>query len=178
MKYKKTKIILFVWVVIFVLMTSLFVFEFLKLKNTDKYTDSLEQEIAQKKESLQSFDSLIKMSSNIKADSEKINNFFIKRDEVVTFLDIVESLAPTTKTQISIRSVADKKTETGGALISININARGSYSNLHYLIRMLEELPYKTEIQNVRLSRDASIDEKGKSVNSWVADVIIVGVMI
>lgn len=177
MNYIKTKIILSVWLVVCISMTSLVVYGFFRLDSLENTTTTLEQDIVSEKDSIQSFDSLAKSFSNIKIDSEKVNAFFIKRDEVVNFLDTIESLASTTKTQISIQSVTDKKTASGSALISIGVSASGSYTNLHHLIRLLEELPYQTEIQNVRLTRGKMSDDKNQSNTLWSADINIVGIM-
>lgn len=178
MSYKKTKTILLIWCTIFVAITSLVVYSFLKLESTKESVATLEQEVIQEKESMLAFEALMKTASNIKADSEKANTFFIKRDEVVNFLDVIESLASTTKTNIIIQSVSDKSTDPNNSLLSVNVNARGSYSNLHYLLRMFEELPYQTEIQNVRLiNQGVGVGDK-QSSNTWSLDVSIVGIML
>ena len=177
MNYKATKIRLFIWASIFTLVVVLFVSEYLKIKDTETYTNNLQQEIIQEKDSIQAFDTLVKTASNIKADSEKANTFFIKRDEVVNFLDTVESLASSTKTQITIQSVSDKSIATSSALLSVSVKVTGSYSNLNYLTRMIEELPYQTEIQSIRFSNQTSVDDKKQGVSTWSADINIVGVM-
>jgi hypothetical protein len=174
MSYTKTKIILLIWVVVFISTTSFLVYRYLELEKIKESTSVLEQDILKEKESLLAFDSLVKTVSNIKEDSEKINTYFIKRDEVVNFLDVIESLASTTKTQISIQSVSDKNSDPNSMLLSVVVHANGSYSNLHYLIRLFEELPYQTEIQNVRLLSQGTKDQGG---SAWTLDVTIVGVM-
>jgi hypothetical protein len=178
MSYKKTKTILLVWGTIFVVLTSIVAYGYLKLESTKISVTTLEQEVIQEKESMLAFEALMKTASNIKADSEKANTFFIKRDEVVNFLDVIESLASTTKTNIIIQSVSDKSSDPNSALLSVNVNAKGSYSNLHYLIRMFEELPYQTEIQNVRLINQGSGVGDKQGSNTWSLDVSIVGVML
>jgi hypothetical protein len=178
MIYRKTLIILFVWISIFLAMTAFVVFGFIKIEKMKKIANSVEQEIVQEKESLQAFESLIKTTSSIKTDSEKINSFYIKRAEVINFINKIESLASTTNTQLSIQRVVDKKMSTNGTLLFIDISAHGSYSNLHYLIRLLEELPYQTEIQNIKLSKGSFVDEEKQSMSSWSADINIVGIML
>lgn len=178
MNYRKTLIILFVWIVIFLATTAFVVFGFIKIEKMKTSVASIEQEIIKEKESLQAFESLIKTTSSLKTDSEKINSFYIKRDEVINFINIIESLASTTNTQLSIQTVVDKKMPTNGTLLSVDISAHGSYSNLHYLIRLLEELPYQTEIQNIKLSKGSFVDEQKQSVSSWSADINIVGIML
>jgi hypothetical protein len=175
MNFSRTKIILGTWITIFVIMTSFLVFEYLKLQKTEEYTQKLQQENIQETESVRSFDSLAKTVSNIKEDSEKANGYFIKREEVVNFLDTIESLGSTTKTKISIQSVNDKKNASSSSLLSVALNAKGTYSNLYYLIRMLEELPYQSEIQSIRLTNGFSGDKK--EALGWSLDIIIVGLM-
>jgi len=177
MNPKKTKIILYTWIAIFVAMTSFFVVVYLKVEKIKVETGVLYQQIAVDRESIEDFNLLKKTAVNIKEDSEKINTFFVKQDDVVGFLDKIESLGMTTGTQVLIQSVTDKKIATSTTLISIGVNAQGSYSNVHYFIRMLEELPYQTEIQNVNLSSKIITDEKKQSISSWSADVNIIGVM-
>jgi hypothetical protein len=146
-------------------MTTLFlVYEYLKIEKIEQYTKNLAQET----ETAKSFDSLLRASSNINGDSEKANGYFIKRDEVVNFLDAIESLGSTTNTQISIKSVDDKKNASSSSLLSVNLIASGSYSNLYYLVRLLEEFPYQLEIQKIQLV---------KGVPNWTADINIIGVM-
>ena len=176
MNNKKTKIVLFVWLAIFIVLTSLVVFEFINLKNENESVQTLEQDIIQERDSLQAFEILVKSASNIKGDTEKANVFFIKRDEVVNFLDTIESLAFTTNTKVSIQSVNDKGETPNNKILSVEVHAQGTYSNLYYLLRMLENLPFQTEIQNVRLSKSGSSSD-GKESFPWSADINIVGVM-
>lgn len=177
MNSKKTKIILSITIAIFVILTSLLLYLFVKLQSTKEYTNAMEVEIVEQKNSIQAFDALVKNAQNIQSDSEKANTFFIKRDEVVSFLDTIESLAKITNTEVLVQSVSDKDTANNSKLLSVVLYAKGSYSNLHYLIRMLEELPYQTEIQNIRLSNLGIVDDKKQSVAYWSADINIVGVM-
>jgi hypothetical protein len=177
MNYKITKIKLIIWLVIFIAMTSFVVYGFMRLDSVRISTGQMEREIIQEKESIHAFDALVKSYSNIKEESEKTSAYFIKEEEIVDFLDNIEALAKVTNTKISIQTVSDKNTASSSSLLSVDINARGSYSNLHYLLRILEELPYLTEIQSVRFVNGTAVDEKARSSISWTADITIVGVM-
>jgi hypothetical protein len=177
MNFKKTKIRLLVCMITFAVITSFVVYGFLKLEEMESSASLLEQEVIQEKESIQTFDSLVKNFSNIKEESQKANTFFIKKDEVVDFLNKIEGLASTTNTQISIQAVTDKNTGSSSSLLSVGVKAHGSYSNLYYLLRILEELPYQAEIQNVRLTNQRTTNDKGEVLGSWTADITIVGVM-
>jgi len=177
MSFTNTKIKLIVWFVIFALLTSFVVYEFMLLDSVRNSTAQMEQEIIQENDSLQAYDSLVRTFSNIKDDSERANMFFIKKDEVVNFLEIIEALSKITSTQISIQNVADKGTASSSSVLSVDVNARGSYSNLHYLLRLLEELPYQTEVQSVSFTNEKVANNKSPISNSWVANMTIVGVI-
>ena len=168
MNYSRTKIMLFIWAAIFTITTSFLVFGYLKLQKIEEYTKKLEQENAQQAESARSFESLTKTTSSIKEDSEKANSYFIKRDEVVKLLDTIEALGTTTKTQILIQSVTDKKNASSSALLVVGLRAVGSYTSLYHLIKLLEELPYQSEIQSIRIIKGAS---------SWSADISLISIM-
>jgi hypothetical protein len=163
--------------IIFAIVTSFVVYGFLRLEEMKSSASLLEQEVIQERDSIQAFGSLVKNFSNIKEESQKANTFFIKKDEVVNFLDNIEALASTTNTQISIQAVSDKNTAASSSLLSVGVRAHGSYSNLYYLLRILEELPYQAEIQNVRLTNQRTTNDKGEVLGSWTADITIVGVM-
>lgn len=177
MNPRRTKTILSVWSIIFLLTTSFFVLMFLEVEKIKIETDNLNQKIIEEKKASDSFNSLVRTVENIKENSEKISKFFIKKEEVVNFLDKIESLASDTNTQISIQSVTEKKIPEGGSLISVGISAQGTYSNVNYLIRMLEELPYQTEIQSVNLSKQTIVDDKKQSSVGWSGNIIVVGIM-
>lgn len=176
MNPKRTKIILATWSIIFLLTTSFFAFAFLKVEKIKIETAKLNQEIVEEKIASDSFSSLLRTVENIKENSEKVGKFFIKKQEVVNFLDKIESLASTTKTEISIESVTEKKNPEGGSIISVGVNVKGAYSNVNYLIRMLEELPYQTEIQSVNLKQN-TVDDKKQGLTSWSGNIIILGIM-
>lgn len=174
MKYRFTKIILTLSCVVAGLILSTVVYEYSSMKKMGISATNLENEAATEKQSVESFAALAKTASNIKGDSEKANSFFIKRDDVVDFLDLIGSLSSTTGAEIVVQSVNEKKTSLNQPLLSVGVNVKGSYSSVYYSLRMLEELPYQTEIQSVKLSSQTPQNSKS---NIWSADVNLVGIM-
>jgi hypothetical protein len=178
MNSKKTKIILLISLILFVGVTTFFVFVHIKIREVKSESVLIGQRIIENRRSVATFDSLKKNISDIEASSEKIDSFFIKKDEVVSFLDTLESLASTTNTKISIQTVSDKKVAPMGSVIVVGLNAQGSYSNIHKLIRLLEEMPYQTEIQNINLSSENGADNKNQAANYWSANITLLGLML
>ena len=176
MSYAKTKIILVLVGLITTSLAAIFVYECISIQKTKERVLAVRAELASEKESLNSFNALVKTTSNIKADSEKAATFFIKKDEVSNFLDVVEGLASSTQTNISVKSVGEKKIQDT-AVLSLDINIVGTYKNVYYALSMLQELPYQTEIQNINLSLIKPEEGKKDQGNMWSADVQMVGIM-
>lgn len=177
MNYKVTKIICAISCLFTILVVAVVMYEYVLIKQMGESATVLESELMAEKQSIESFSALAKTATNIKADSEKANIFFIKRDDVVTFLDELESLSSTTKAHVSVQVVNEKKTSVNQPLLSVVVRVEGSYSDVYYTLRMLEELPYQTEIQNVKLTRDPVSNQKTSNVPQWSAEVNLVGVM-
>lgn len=173
----KTKIILVLVIFLTATVCAGFVYQFMLIQNMKSHTLDLQTELVSEKESLNSFNALVKTTSNIKADSEKANKFFIKKDEVANFLDVVEGIASSTQTEVSIKSVGEKKIQDSSAL-SLNIGVVGSYKNVYYALSLLQELPYQTEIQKLKLSIDNGETGKILKENTWSADIEMVGIML
>lgn len=178
MNSKKTKIILLISFMVFAITTGFFVFVQMEIEKIKTESVSIKQRIEEKRQAIDTFNSLKKNTSDIKDEGDKINSFFIKRDEVVGFLNEIESLASTTKTKISIKAVDDKKMSQDNSMISVSLNAEGTYSSVHQLIRLLEEMPYQTEIQSVNLYNRTITDEKKQTTSNWSADISILGLML
>ena len=175
MKTTRTKIICFIVCVLFVAVVSAVSYEYILIEKMEDETVSLQGELKSEKQSLESFTALSKTASNIKADSEKANSFFIKRDEVVTFLDRVEEVASSTGASVSVKSVDEKKSQANQSLLAVSVQIDGSYSQVFYTLRMLEELPFQTEVRNVKLSNVSASGQK--KITAWSAEVGLVGVM-
>lgn len=177
MNSRKTKIILVLVILLTAFVCTGFVYEYILIQNMKSHTLDLQTELISEKESLDSFNSLVKTTSNIKEDSEKANKFFIKKDEIANFLDVVEGIASSTQTDVSIKSVGEKKIQDS-AVLSLNIGVTGSYKNVYYTLSLLQELPYQTEIQKIKLYVNNAETGKELKENRWSADIEMVGIML
>lgn len=178
MNYRKSKIIFGMSCIFTLVILGVVVYEYIDMNKVGVSATNLENESVTERQSLESFNALAKTASNIKADSDKANSFFIKRDEVVNFLDQIGNLSAITGANVLVKAVNEKKTSINKPILSVSVHIDGSYSNVYYALRMLEEMPYQTEIQNVRLSSVAvSEDKTTKTSVSWSAEANLVGVM-
>ncbi|MFA6295619.1 MAG: hypothetical protein WC666_04380 [Candidatus Paceibacterota bacterium] len=143
----------------------------------------------QKANSLSSKDGKNYLSS-YKTSIEKwtrLKELFVPSDEVVDFIESIESLDQQTGSKIALASIdADKLDDatfgTKGT-IRVKVNATGSWYSVMHVLSLAEVLPYKISISNVRIDRyTSSSDEssvKGNQVNSgWKLSFDIEAVMI
>ncbi len=177
MKYIKTKIMCVV--ACFVLATLLVCvgYEYFKISEFKNNIVDIESELDTEKISLNNYAYLVKTASNIKSESEKVNTFFIKKDEIVNFLDSVEKLSDVSNTLISVQSLGEKEPVGGQHILSVQVHIQGDYGDVCKAIQLLEELPYYIEIQSIKLSNIEMENGKNKK-KVWQADVSFIGVML
>lgn len=177
-KTKLNTILIFV-LIITALILSAVIYEYISMKNFGETSSSLNLELKGEQDSVNYFNELSKTAANLKDDSEKANSFFIKRDQIVDFLNLVDTIGSYTNTKISVFSVSEKKAGANQNYLLLSLNISGTYSEVYYATRFLEELPYQTEIKTLKLSRDNSVidDKKNIKTNLWSAKVDLVGIM-
>ena len=173
--FAKTKYLLalssiFLFVVIFGL-----VYEIVFIKQAGEKNLLLQADLSAEEQSIASFKNLSKTASTVKDDSQKANNFFIKNDEIVNFLDLVESFSSTTDTQIKVQTVNEVAVNKDQKLLDISIGVSGAYKDVYHAMRILEEIPYQTELKKVSFSFDSS-SEKTKT-RIWTAQIELIGVI-
>ncbi|MEI6480467.1 MAG: hypothetical protein WCO12_03025 [bacterium] len=177
MKYIKTKIMFGVGCFIFFALLVCVGYEYFKISEFKNNIVAIESELDTEKISLDNYTYLVKTASNIKSESEKVNTFFIKKDEIVNFLDSVEKLSSISNTIISVQSLGEKEPVGDQHILNVQVHIQGDYSDVFKAIQLLEELPYYTEIQSVKLSNVETRNEKNKK-KVWQADVSFIGVML
>jgi hypothetical protein len=105
-------------------------------------------------------------------DREMLNGYFVREDQIVPFVESIESVGTKFGVKVKIVSISDggdvKNTEES---LDLKINFNGSWSSVMNFLEYLENLPYKSHIDNVVFSIfESSSDQKteGKGgVSLW-----------
>lgn len=110
---------------------------------------------------------LERIAEESKTDRQKLTEYFLPQaGESITFLTLVESLAPqngvTLKTD-ALEEGNDKKTKD--KWVDATFTFSGTRSNVEQFITILENLPYLSQVNSVQLAEKAEGD--------WEAKVII-----
>lgn len=96
----------------------------------------------------------------IETKGDQLGNFFLKRDDLVGFLDFIESLGQKTGAQIKIDSISESKVGDK-TQIALSVRMDGSFSGVYRTIRLLEEMPYQSRIIGYNIDKISS-DKKGQ----------------
>ena len=111
---------------------------------------------------------------------KKMDKFFVKPDQVVAFIEAVESLgagngATTTISSIDADNLEGAAPGTQGS-IRAHVEVQGSWNNVMRVLQLAEVMPYSVAVSNVRL--DTSSTGSGSSVRSWHLGFDIAAAMI
>lgn len=140
------------------------------IKNTTKKTNDLlskTEEIVKKNSELTTIKKTI---SATEEDRAKLLTYFVTDKGIVAFLEYLESLGDITDTDASIRAVDLGKDDNS---VVVSISSTGSYSNLIRFSKLIENMPYRIEVQNLVFVARNSVAEDGSDVSNWEVNITI-----
>lgn len=92
----------------------------------------------------------------------RLPDYFVKADNVVQFIEGLESLGPETGGMVTISSISadepDPKKPTKEYFVRARVSSRGSWEKVMKVLVLAESMPYKVYINNVQLSLDSGSD--------------------
>jgi len=158
--HKKTKILFSTGIILVVFSVTLYIIgynivqkEYIKVSNLILQSKQGVLETEQ----LQSIKHLI---NETKSQREKINKYFITADEIVAFIEQIESLGEFTGVSFDLSSV-DAVDDSGDALL-LKFTTYGSWQDTYYLLALIESLPYNIDIERVRIIKEKLKDSTAK----------------
>lgn len=121
------------------------------LKGQDEIIKQQRQKLALNEKSFQNSSSLKVLLEEIKGEKQVIDDIFINRENVINFIESLESLAKQTDVLIKIGSVNIENAKNGS--LNLQINLRGDFrQTFHYLV-LLENLPYLIDVERVNFRK-------------------------
>ena len=155
MKINLNKIqILFILVILIniVLFGSCF-FLWQKIIITADQIDIVEQEVANQEFQKNNLSQLTTaVGKEINPAIEEINNFFVKEENFIEFVELLELLSNRAGVSTVIRS-NDLKSS-----LKLSIDFEGSFSDSMYFVALIESLPINLKIENMRIGGDPEGD--------------------
>jgi len=96
-----------------------------------------------------------------------LQNLFVHSNKVVDFIETIESLSDQSKSIVTISSIdadnLDNAVVSKEGSIRVKINAKGSWISVMRALSLVEVLPYKLTINNVRLNTTNNESESAKA---------------
>lgn len=103
----------------------------------------------------------------IKENKEKIDSVFLKEEDMIKFIEILEGLGKKTGVFVKISSAEIGK---GSDNPRFRITTRGPFQNIFHYIVLLENLPNQIAFDNLNFIKKAGGDEKN---SEWESDIEI-----
>ena len=142
-------------------------------KNTEMISNSASElniQVAKEKQ--------LKLSKNIiddtEADRNKLDTFFVSRDDIVSFIQEIESLASSAGISIEINSVEVNDYVLAGRVsevievLNLTLSTNGSWSGNFYFLNLLETMPYKIDVSRLNLQSKINSISKTTSWESFI----------
>ncbi len=101
-----------------------------------------------------------------------LQDFYIKSDEVVNFIELMESYGLLSKSEVAISSI-DADSLDGAPVgkegkIKMHLSAKGPWLSVMKVLALTETLPYKLNLSNLRASGSINTGAKGtEPKSSW-----------
>lgn len=115
--------------------------------------------------------SMLKSFKNYQADISLLQSFFIKKQSEVDFIEYIERTAKSQGLGIVIDTVSLDSPKNIAAYnieyLVLNFNVKGSWSRVWNFSRMLEVLPYSTNIRSFALLKEGGGELSTTSVSTW-----------
>lgn len=152
------------------------------IKQTNEKTSELAKEIEQYTEQAEVLRSADKVADALQEDIEKINSYFLGKEQVVSFIETVESAGEKSGVTVTISSVgvggaggvivasgqkpapkptAQLATTSTQSLtpetLSLRADVRGSWSGVLQFMSYMENVPYKLSLNRVSVGRVSTV---------------------
>lgn len=160
---EKTKKSMIVSIVLAVAIFVIYGFVFYDIKAKNEQISSLTNDVQQ----LRSKDDILKATKTILDQNKdlisQLDSYFIPADGVVGFIRILESVGKFSGIDMTINSVG---TETDSKvkddikeILRLHVKTNGSWENTFYFLSILENLPYRIDVEEATLGLMGSTDK-------------------
>ena len=170
---KKTLLLLGTSTTIAIFLVASYVFLFFTVKNKTEETSMLSKKIGELSGMEARVASSVSVLKHENANIEKLEAFFFKESEVVSFTKKIEELGTYSGTVLTIESIDRGLTAEAVPFLNFRIRATGEFAKIERLLLLLDSFPGKLGWRTVRLVRD--IETKLPEVSPvWRAEISLV----
>ncbi|MCC6448310.1 MAG: hypothetical protein IT215_06470 [Chitinophagaceae bacterium] len=115
-----------------------------------------------------SSDILKKVAKETEVNREKLNQYFVSKDDIVGFIERVEALAKSASLDVVISSVnLSEIDQNKNQFLNLELKSFGSWQNSMYLLALIENLPYLVKIESSKLQ----LSNDSKNTGKWELNI-------
>jgi len=111
------------------------------------------------------------------SERSELNNYFVGNDNAASFsfIDSLENLSRIAKVDMSVNTVNLEPADLGDMFeyVSVNATAEGSYANVYWFLRLIEEMPLKHEVRSISFDKFLLDKGENKKVSVWRLTFVI-----
>lgn len=130
------------------------------LKGQNDLAKEEQQKIAVSEKKFQNSNSLKGLMNEIVGEKQKIDSVFLDKENIINFIENLESIADKTGASIKISSININNQDKKG--LSLQFKLAGNFNQLFQYLVLLENLPYLIDIERV--------DFRNLAPNEWEAN--------
>jgi hypothetical protein len=113
---------------------------------------------------------LISLKSTLreaKNETQAIESRFILKEEVPSFITMLENKADTIGVKVDFGSINIEEGEVLDGTLKLQITGSGDWSEVTDFIVMLDSLPYAATIEEIRIYNPSVMSESEEAVSDW-----------
>jgi len=153
--HKKTKVSLSIGLVLAFVSVALYVGGYAMLQREHSKVKDLVLQSKQEALETKQLQSTRHLINDTQEQRERLNKYFITADEIVSFIEQIESLGEFTGVSFELNSV-DVIDADADALL-LKFTTRGSWEKTYRLLALIESLPYNIDVERVRVLKESSV---------------------
>ncbi len=168
MNLSKTNKLLVIWIVYTLILTIAYVFIFSNIRAKKANTINAVKEITALEESNSKLYDLKNIALEIEIEKNKLNNFFVggSRDDILDFIKLIERIGVLSNTDVT-KNILNNELESELVWnLNTRITASGTWDEVYTFLILLENIPYKLEINQASFKRLGDI-RNDSSESMW-----------
>lgn len=106
--------------------------------------------------------------AEIEGEQNNLDSYFVLSSQIVKFLEIIEGLEKNTGADIEVKSIEEVDDMNSKLLnhLDLNVIATGDWKSMYHFFILLENMPFKTEINRIQFNK-TEIRNEEEVTQSW-----------
>ena len=148
---------------------------FFFMKGKISETVSKEDEIKTEIEKGESLSFMQKSVEENQVNEDKVTGYFIPSNGTASFIKVLENIVASSSLKSQVNSINYEPSSDLSAInaefLDVKISVAGTWSNLNFFLKLLENYPLKINIRSASLKQFTTYTVGGKQIPQWSGDI-------